>query len=318
LFGAPGQTLPPPRSSLETRWTSAYRVHEQGLPTISGFFQLRNASGQTSLPAESVILNRNTWDYVLNGGLNPVLRMGHNSITFNTGLQFTFRRDKESPVEMNQNLFRQFVYANTNALGNWLIIRGEGIHESGPFTQRDLRSREFVGRVEFQVGRPWGKTSLLTGYVLDDLLFRPLVREWFTTSSYIGLEHRWGQKLTVRGLGQYIRAWRVQDNQFVLGQAFRPGAEIHYRPAKNWTVDANFALSRGMGLHTYDNATSGLFVTYQRRLRRSLDDGMGTVPVDYPLRISAGVENDTFYNFNSAGGVGSQMIMRPVIHISIF
>ena len=318
IAGATGQTLPPPRSSLESRWTSAYRVHEQGLPTISGFFQLRNAAGQVSLPAENIIANRNTWDYVFNGGLNPVLRLGRNAISFNSGLQFTVRRDKESPLDMNQNLFRQFVYANTNALGNWLTIRGEGIHETGPFTLRDLHSREFVGRLEFQVGRPWGKTSLLTGYVVDDLLFRPLVREWFSTTSYIGLERRWGQKLTVRALGQYVRGWRVQELQFVIAQEMRPGAEIHYRPKKNWTVDANFSLSRGMGFHTYDNATSGLFVTYQRGWRRALDDGMGTVPVEYPLRISAGVENDNFYNFNGAGGVGSQMIMRPVIRISIF
>ncbi len=318
LFGASGATLPPPRSSLETRWTSAYRVHQQGLPTISGFFQLRNAAGQFSYPAEGVILNRDTWDYVFNGALNPVLRMGRNSITFNTGLQFTLRRDKRTPVDMDQNLFRQFVYANTNALGNWLTIRGEGIHESGPFTLRNLHSRELVGRLEFQVGRPWGKTSLITGYVADDLLFRPLVREWFSTSSYIGLERRWGRKLTVRALAQYIRGWRVQDLSYVIAQSMRPGAQVRYRPAKNWTIDANFALSRGMGLHTYDNATSGIFVTYQRALRRPVDDGLGTVPVDYPLRISAGVENDTFYNFNGAGGVGSQMIMRPVIRISIF
>ncbi len=318
LFGASGSTLPPPRSSLETLWTSAYRVHQGNLPTISGFFQLRNATGQTSLPAEGVILNRNTWDYTFNGGLNPVLRLGRNSITFNTGLQFTMRRDKQSPVEMNQNLFRQFVYANTNALGNWLTIRGEGIHESGPFTLRDLHSRELVGRLEFQVGRPWGRTSLITGYVADDLLFRPLVREWFSTSAYMGLEHRWGRKLTVRGLAQYIRGWRVQDLTYVIAQEIRPGGQIHYEPAKNWSVDANIALSRGMGFHTYDNATSGIFLTYKRRLRRSLDDGVGTVPIDYPLTISAGVENDTFYNFNSAGGVGSQMIMRPVIRISLF
>jgi len=318
LFGATGQTLPPPRSSLESRWTSAYRVHQEGLPTISGFFQLRNAVGTASLPAENVILDRNTWDYVFNGALNPVLHLGRNSITFNTGLQFIVRRDKNEPVDVDQNLFRQFVYANTNSLGNWLTIRGEGIHETGPFTQRDLHSRELVGRLEFQVGRPWGKTSLLTGYVIDDLLFRPLVREWFTTSSYVGVERRFGQKLTVRALAQYIRGWRVQELQYVIAQAMRPGAEVHYRPKKNWSVDANFALSRGMGLHTYDNATSGFFVTYQRPWRRPVRDGLGTVPVDYPLRISLGVENDTFYNFNSAGGVGSQMILRPVIHVSIF
>ena len=124
---------------------------------------------------------------------------------------------------MNQNLFRQFVYANTNSLGNWLTIRGEGIHETGPFTLRDLHSRELVGRLEFQVGRPWGKTSLLTGYVVDDLLFRPLVREWFSTSSYVGVERRLGQKLTVRALAQYIRGWRVQELQFVLGAGAAAG-----------------------------------------------------------------------------------------------
>ncbi|MGI9100854.1 MAG: tetratricopeptide repeat protein [Terriglobales bacterium] len=315
MFGATGQTLPPPRSSLETRWTSAYRVHEQGLPTISGFFQLRNSSGTTSLPAESVIVNRNTFDYVLNGGLNPVLRLGATTFNFNSGLQFTVRRDKETPLDMNQNLFRQFVYMNTSPLGNWLTVRAEGIHESGPFQLRDLHSREYVGRVEFEVGRPWGRTSLLTGYVIDDLLFRPLVREWFSTSAYVGAQHRFGKNLTVRLLGQYIRGWRVQDLTFALAQAMRPGAEIHYKINNQWTVDAHMALSRGMGMHDYDNAQSGFFVSYTRRLRRSVDDGLGQVPVDYPLRLSFGLEQDTFYNWT---GNGSSNMLRPVVHLSIF
>jgi tetratricopeptide (TPR) repeat protein len=316
MFGASGGTLPPPRSSLETRWTSAYRVHQSGVPTISGFFQLRNANGTASLPAESVILHRNTFDYILNGGLNPVLRAGRNSISFNTGLQFTVRRDKESPIDMNQNLFRQFVYMSTNPLGNWLTIRGEGIHETGPFTLRDLHSREFVGRLEFEVGRPWGKYSMLTGYLVDDLLFRPLVREWFTTSSYVGLQRRWGERLTVRALAQYVRGWRVQDTSFAIAQELRPGAEVHYRVNNQWTVDANFALSRGQGFHTYDNAQAGFMVSYVRRLRRSVDDGLGQVPVDYPLRLSFGLQQDTFYNFTGAGQ--SNKMFRPVIRLTIF
>ena len=315
MFNASGATLPPPRSSLESLWTNAYRVHQPGLPTISGFFQIRNAAGSLSLPAEGVIVDRNTWDYIFSGALNPILRLGRNSVAFNTGLQYTIRRDKNSPLDMNQNLFRQFVYMNTNSLGNWLVIRGEAIHEAGPFTLRNLHSRELVGRLEFQVGRPWGQTSLITGYVAYDLLFRPLVREWFTTSSYLGLERRWGNRLVVRGLAQYIRGWRVQDLKYVIAQSMRPAAEVHFKYNRQWSIDANFALSRGMGMHTYDNATSGFFLTYTRNLRRSVSDGAAQVPVDYPLRISAGFEQDDFYNFT---GNGSSRMFRPVIRLTIF
>ncbi len=315
MFGASGATLPPPRSSVESRWTSAYRVHQPGVPTISGFFQLRKATGTTSLPAEGVIVHRDTDDYILNGALNPVLRVGSANLSFNTGLQFTVRRDKQTPLDMNQNLFRQFVYLTSSPIGNWLTVRAEGIHETGPFTLRSLHSREYVGRLEFEVGRPWGHTSFLSGYMVDDLMFRPLVREWFTTSSYVGLEHRFGQKLRVRGLAQYVRGWRVQDNQFAIAQAMKPGGEFTYKASRQWSVDGRFFWSRGMGMHVYDNMRSGLTVSYTHRFRRNMEDGMGEVPVDYPIRISAGFEQDDFYNFT---GSGSSRIFRPVIRLTVF
>ncbi len=83
---------------------------------------------------EALILNNDTWDYTMNGALNPVLKLGSATFTFNSGLQYTVRRDNESPVQLNQNLFRQFVYMSTNALGNWLTVQGEAFHETGPFT----------------------------------------------------------------------------------------------------------------------------------------------------------------------------------------
>ena len=111
LFGGAGTAqAPPPRYTLETQWTNSYRVHQDGLPPISGFFQVRNSRGRISLPSESVIADRDTYDYAFNGALNPVLHLGSNSISFNTGLQYTFRRDKTSPLAMNQNIFRQFLY----------------------------------------------------------------------------------------------------------------------------------------------------------------------------------------------------------------
>jgi tetratricopeptide (TPR) repeat protein len=310
-----GAALPPPWYSTQTQWLSGFRVHQNGVPPISGLAGYRKVSGTALIPAEGVVINRSTNDYLASGALNPVLHVGHASLSFNTGLQFTIRRDSLAPVDMNQNLFRQFVYLTSSPLGNWLTIRGEGIHETGPFTLRDLHSREFVARLDFEVGRPWGRTKLLTGYLLDDLMFRPLVREWFRTDAYIGVEHRFSQTFKLRLGGAYTRGWRVQDTTYVIAQAARPGAEFSFIPAKNWTIDGKFYLSRGMGLHDYDNMRTGLLVSYTHRWRRDVDDGVGSVPVDYPIRFSAGLEHDDFYNFT---GSGNANIMRPVIKLTIF
>jgi tetratricopeptide (TPR) repeat protein len=307
--------LPPPWYSTQTQWLSGFKVNQSGMPPISGFAGYRNVSGTALIPAAGIVVDRSTNDYLANGALNPVLHLGHTTISFNTGLQFTVRRDSLSPIDVNQNLFRQFVYLTTSPIGNWLTIHGEGIHETGPFTLRNLHSREFVGRLDFEVGRPWSRTKLLTGYMLDDLMFRPLVREWFSTNAYIGVERRFGKSLRLRFIGAYTRGWRVQDLSYVIAQEARPGAEFTYKATKNWTVDGKFYLSRGMGMHDYDNMRSGLLVTYTHHWRRSVDDGLGRVPVDYPIRFSAGIEQDNFYNFT---GGGQSNVVRPVIRLTIF
>ncbi len=60
------------------------------------------------MPQQALIINRNTFDYNFNSALNPVLHLGDAWIAFNTGLQFTLRRDNSAPQYENQNLFRQF------------------------------------------------------------------------------------------------------------------------------------------------------------------------------------------------------------------
>ncbi len=108
IFGITNNAnLPPPRSQQESLWTTAYRYHfDNNFPMVSGFFQIRNANGQESLPQEALIINRNTFDYNFNSALNPVVHIGNASLAFNTGVQFTIRRDTEAPQYMNQNLFR--------------------------------------------------------------------------------------------------------------------------------------------------------------------------------------------------------------------
>ena len=82
--------LPPPRSSLQTQGTVAYHLHLGDMPTASGFFQVRNAQGQISVPSTNSIVNRNTTDYSLSFGLNPTVHLGTNVLTFNSGCRRPF------------------------------------------------------------------------------------------------------------------------------------------------------------------------------------------------------------------------------------
>ncbi len=304
----------PPHSLLETRWINSYKIHQDGWPLINGFFEMRNARGSYAVPSLFQVLHVNTLDYVFNGGISPVAHLGRNTITFNTGVAFTARRDSLSPIQLNQNLFRQFLYMQTNSFWNWISVRGSAMREAGPFTRQNLNSRDLVANLEFQVGRPWGRTAMLTGYRVRDLLFHPRDMEWYQTSAYVGLQHRFGEKLTAAGLGEYIRGWAVDNGKFGNGQIMRPAFELNYKPNLRWEANARFAYSRGQGLHDYDNMQSGFFISYVKPLRRNLSDGVGSVPVEYPLRFSIGLEQQDFFKF--AGGGQAQF--RPVVRLTLF
>ena len=311
--------LPPGRSSIETTLTSAFRYKPSSALPITGFVQERNAHGQISLPSESLIVHRNTFDTSFNGGVNPTLHLfGSDKVNLTAALQFTIRRDRQSPLEINQNLFRQVLYFETTPLFNWLSIAGSGFHEAGPFTERSLNSSEKGARLQFRVGRPWGKTALLTGYSVDDLQFDPLIREYFTTSSFIGLERKFGQNFTLTGLAEYIRAWRVEDLNFARAQALSPGMSFRWRINETWRAEGNFLYEAGRGSnlanHAYDNMQSGFFISYLKPLRQSARDAIGVVPVEYPIRFSVGLQQQQFFNLTGR----SQAIFRPVFRLTLF
>ncbi len=320
--GAGPTNLPGAFNSLESVWTNGFRYHQQGVPLISGFFQLRNARGQFAFPNENLIFNRNTFDYNFNGALNPVLHFGRNTIAFNSGIQFTARRDTESPVQMNQNLFRQFAYFSSNAFGNWLAVAGSGFHESGPFLEQGLSSSEKGARIQFTVGRPWGRTQLITAYSVRDLTFSPLIREFYSTVTSGGVQHQFGKNLKVTLLADYIRSWRVQEPSLPgtngqtswFAQALRPAGEVQYKFNNRWSADANFSLSRGEGFHTYDNVQNSFFISYTKPIRRSMEDVGGSVPVEYPLRFSFGIETADYYDFTGHG----QGIVYPMVRLTVF
>jgi tetratricopeptide (TPR) repeat protein len=307
--------LPPPRSTVETLGIARYRLNFKGWPTITGLFEERNARGTVSFPDELLIQYRNTYDTSFNTGINPVFHLFGTTISLNPGVQFTIRRDSASPVNMNQDLFRQFLYVYTSSFGNWVSVNGSLIREAGPFTEMNLHSRDAAGTIEFQVGRPWGRTSLLAGYEGRDVLFRPLVREYYTTDTYIGIQHRFGSAWNAAVLAEYLRSWRVQDASFATAQALRPGFRLDYRPlASHWAVHAAGTWSKGEGFDTYNNISNEVMASFTKGLQRPVNDGAGEVSVTYPFRISFGLQQQTFYNFNGK----NRNTFLPIIRLSVF
>jgi hypothetical protein len=306
--------LPPPRSSLQTESTNAFHLHIGNLPTPAGFFQVRNQRGQISVPATNSIVNRDTTDYTLNFGLNPSVNLGANVITFSGGIQTTIRRDSRAPIQMNQNLFRTFIYMNTSSFFNAISASGYLIRESGPFTEINEHSRGLTGALDFRVGAPWGKTALLTGWGSNDQLFTPVNLESFYTSSYIGLERRFSDRLVLRGMIEDVRAWRVVGGASAIAQNVRPAFSVDFNPRRNWNIQASTAFSSVRNYHVYDATQNGFSISYARPFRRKFKDDSGSVVLQYPIRFAAGLQQETFFNFT--GGQNQQY--RPFVQISIF
>ena len=306
--------LPLPRSSIQTQWTAAYHLHLGNFPDASGFFQVRNARGQISLPSADAIVNRDTTDYSFNFGINPTLHLGGNVFQFNTGIQATIRRDSEDPFDMNQNLFRQFVYMTTSSFFNMVSVSGYAIREAGPFTESLLHSRDLSAAVDFRVGRPWGRTAFVTGWGARDEQFNPISREFYYTSAYAGIERRMTERFTLRVVAEDLRAWRVEGANFAIAQALRPAASLQFTPTRNWRIDGNVAYSRNMSFHAYDAVQSGFAVSYAMPIHRTYKDENGQVSLRYPIRFSVGVQQEDFFNFEG----GNNQQFRPYVGITLF
>ena len=306
--------LPPPRSSLQTQWTGAFHLHLGNLPAPAGFFQVRNARGEISVPSTNSIVNRNTNNYNFNFGLNPTVHLGANVLTFNAGIQETIRRDSESPVEMNQNLFRQSVYVTTSSFFDVLSFSGYVIHEAGPFTESDLHSQALTAAVDFRVGEPWGKTALVTGWGSNHQTFTPTNYENYYTSSYIGLERSFFDRLKVRAIAEDLRAWRTVGKNSGIAQNLRPSGSIGFSPTRNWNVQFSGAYSSTRSFHVYDAIENGFAISYMKPFHRKFNDDTGEVYLQYPIRFSAGVQTENFFNFPGH----HQQQIRPYVSITLF
>jgi hypothetical protein len=276
--------------------------------------KLRNARGTISVPATNSIANRNTTDYSFNVGVNPTIHLGTNVITFNNGVQATVRRDSETPVQLDQNLFRLFTYMSTSSFFNAVSMDGYVLRETGPFTETNMHSAAFAAAVNFRVGAPWGKTALVTGWGENDQKFTPVSIEDLL---HLVL-HRAGSPLRRAGRRQNHPGGPacVANGGDALGDlpGTSPRRDGSVHPARNWSVQASAAYSNTRGFHIYDAVQSGFTVSYGIPFHREFRDETGDVVLQYPIRFSAGVQQETFFNFT--GGQNQQF--RPYISITLF
>ncbi len=306
--------LPPPRSSIAIQSTTAFHLHLAHLPTPSGFFQLTNTQGVISVPSTNSIVSRNTTDYTVNLGVNPTVALGSNSLTFNAGVQTTIRRDSQSPLAMNQNLLRLFAYVTSSSFFNVVSVSGYAIREAGPFTESNLHSVALTGAVDFRVGAPWGKTALITGWGVNDQKFSPVNYEDYYTSSYIGLERRFSSHLNARALIEDLRAWRVVGVNTGNAQDLRTAGTIDFTPRPSWDFRVSSAYSSTRSFHVYDATQNGFSISYARPFHHKFKDDSKEVVLEYPIRFSAGLQEEDFFNFK--GGQTQQL--RPYVQISVF
>ena len=296
-----GSLLPPPRRTIETFADSHFQFRPDSLPPIQGFVAERNAQGSFSFPSELLIQNRNTFDTIFNISVTPILQLGNVKLSVIPGLQYTIRRDTLAAVDMNQNLFRQFLYVASSPIGNWLSFSGNLIREAGPFTEQDLHSRQLSGALDFRVGRPWGKTALLTGYSGVDLQFKLTIQEYYQTISYAGLEHRFGPRIRASAVAEFLRAWRVEGNEYAIAQTLRPRFALDDELNEHWALSASGAWSSGRGFHAYDNVASSIMLSYTRERGWGKSLGADTASIAHPMRFSFGLAQQSFYDFPGQG-----------------
>ncbi|MFZ0815237.1 MAG: tetratricopeptide repeat protein [Candidatus Sulfotelmatobacter sp.] len=292
-----GALLPPPRRTIETFVDSRFQYRPDSFAPIQGFVAERNAQGSLSFPSQLLIQNRDTFDTIFNISVAPIIRVGNIKLNILPGIQYTVRRDTLSPQFMNQDLFRQFLYLASSPIGNWFSFSGNLIREAGPFTEENLHSRDVSATVDFRVGRPWGKTALLTGYSGRDLLFGPAVYEYYQTVAYAGLERKFGSRIRVSAVAEFLRSWRVQAADYAIAQTLRPRFGLDDRINDHWSLSASSAWSTGRGFHAYDNVTSSVMVSYTREHNWNKSIGAETASVAYPMKFSFGVQQQSFYDF---------------------
>ena len=89
---------------------------------------------------------------------------------------------------------------------------------------------------------------------------------------------------------------------------------MDFSPRPNWNLRASTAYSSTRSFHVYDATQNGFSVSYARPFHRKFNDDSREVLLQYPIRFSAGLQEEDFFNFK--GGHTQQF--RPYVQITLF
>jgi hypothetical protein len=123
--------------------------------------------------------------------------------------------------------------------------------------------------------------------------------------------------VNVEAIVEDLRTWRIvpfSPIHSAIAQALRPAATVDFSPAVHWNVQVSSAFESTRGFHVYDMTQNGFALSYTRPFGRTFDDETGEVHLKYPIRFSAGMQEETFPNF--ARGQNTQF--RPYVSINLF
>jgi hypothetical protein len=99
-----------------------------------------------------------------------------------------------------------------------------------------------------------------------------------------------------------------------IAQDLRPAGTVDFAPKKNWDLQVSSAYSSTRGFHVYDAIQNGFSLSYAKPFHRKFNDASGPVELEYPIRFSAGMQQETFFNFSGA----QNQQFRPYFEVSIF
>jgi hypothetical protein len=106
----------------------------------------------------------------------------------------------------------------------------------------------------------------------------------------------------------------VVGTNWAIAQNLRPAGAVNFAPNHKWDMQVSSAFSSVRSFHAYDAIQNGFSISYARPFRRKFNDDSGTVVLEYPIRVSAGIQQESFFNFT--GGHNQQF--RPYVQISLF
>ena len=215
----------------------------------------------------------------------------------------------QTPVDMNQNLFRQFVYMSTSSFFNMVSVNGYAIREAGPFTE-SIHTPGPGRRGRFPCRAAMGKDGFRDRMGSARRAVLPVIREFYYTSTYA--RHRTSRVELVQFPcgGRGFRAWRVEGSTVChRTSASVPRAVCSLHPPGTG-VEGDFAYSRNMSFHAYDAVQSGFVVSYAMPIHRAYKEESGEVELHYPIRFTAGMQQEIFLQFRGRQQPTTQTVRK--------